>query len=71
MNFFEKARVKFEKGAKEHGDWESIDPYKEIEDELLDIFNYFNHEKVSQEDRAVGSKFALFLYAMIHEDLEE
>lgn len=71
MNFYERAKIKFDIGAAEHGDWSDIDPYEEIKDEILDIYNYFNHPKVSEEHRLVGQKFALFLDAMIDEAVEK
>lgn len=39
-DFHQAAKAKFERGAQEHGDWDQIDHISEIQDELLDIYNY-------------------------------
>lgn len=63
--FEEKALEKHLKGAAEHGDWSNIDPYAEIRNELLDVYNYSNHPKITEQDKALLQKFARFMYDSI------
>jgi len=49
MLFDKEVKEKFERGAKEHGNgWDSVDPVKELKDELLDIYNYASHVKMEE-----------------------
>lgn len=44
-DFHEAAQQKFDRGQKEHGDWNDIDPVAELSDELLDVYWYASHDK--------------------------
>lgn len=63
--FKQAAQEKFRKGAIEHEaktPWKDIDPYAEIQQECLDIYNYAGHPKVGKKDSIVLRKFARFIY---------
>lgn len=46
MTFEEACREKFRRGQIEHhGRWEDIQPSKEIQEELCDAANYYQHPK--------------------------
>lgn len=56
MNFHEARQIKHERGAKEHGNWDSIDPIAEMMDEFLDIYNYAQHPKFKEQFPEIADK---------------
>jgi hypothetical protein len=60
---FQKAALaKHQKGAEEHDDWDDIDVIAEMMDELLDLHNYGDHEKVPDELRREIQGFAKYMW---------
>ena len=51
MTFDDARYKKFKAGAKEHADqdWETLDVVEEVKGELLDIYNYCEHDSISHE----------------------
>lgn len=45
MKFDIVAKEKFERGQKEHGDWDKIDPIAELKCELIDLYWYSSHRR--------------------------
>lgn len=53
-DFYEQALIKYERGAKEHGDWMSLsflEVLEQIQEEFLDIYNYSHHNQLRDLDR--------------------
>lgn len=66
MKDFHNARAdKFKKGALAHPDqtWESIDPISETLDELLDLYNYAEHNNFPPQFKERVQQFSLDLWA--------
>lgn len=65
MRDFHIARAdKFKKGALAHPDqtWDSIDPISELQDELLDLYNYADHRKFPPHLKETVQNFALDMW---------
>lgn len=63
--FLKDAKAKFLKGQKEHGDWDDIDPYKEIYSELVDIQNYAGHPLMDDRNKEIIQYVAFELVKLI------